>query len=170
MYLFVFFWTPALRSTTSATSQLPYGVIFASFMASCLAASLAFNTLMSSPGGTGKQPIVTHSKLLVFILGTAAFCFLLSTHPSSEQSAFWVFCLFEAAVGAYWPTMGTLKGKLIDDGIRSQVYGLLRVPLNVFVVVSLLVTGEGAASYGRVFMTCGMMLAGTSGVLSVVGL
>ncbi|KAK3316247.1 major facilitator superfamily transporter [Apodospora peruviana] len=163
MYLFVFFWTPALRSTQqSPETDLPYGVIFASFMASCLASSLAFNTVLSNA--------VTQSTLLLLILGTSAFCFFLSATPASEQAAFWVFCLFEAAVGVYWPCMGTLKGNLIDDGIRAQVYGMLRVPLNVFVVVSLLVTGEGAAAYGRVFMACGMMLAGASGVLWVVGL
>lgn len=178
MYLFVFFWTPALRSTipsssSSTSSSLPYGVIFASFMASCLAASLAFNTLMSGSRSSSeneqqKPPTIGHPTLLLVLLGTSAITFFLSAHPSSEQSAFWIFCLYEAAVGAYWPTMGTLKGRLIDDGIRSQVYGLLRVPLNVFVVVSLVLTGDGAAAgFGKVFETCGMLLSGTTGVLWV---
>ncbi|KAM7199446.1 Protein of unknown function (DUF791) domain containing protein, partial [Rhypophila sp. PSN 637] len=175
MFLFVFFWTPALRSTitsSSSTSTLPYGVIFASFMASCLASSLAFNTFMSgsSSSDTQKdkktnQPVIAHPILLLILLGISSVTFFVSAHPSSEQTAFWVFCLYEAAVGAYWPTMGTLKGKLIDDGIRSQVYGFLRVPLNVFVVVSLMLAGDGAAGFVRVFETCGMLLSGTVGVL-----
>ncbi|KAM7188610.1 molybdate-anion transporter [Naviculisporaceae sp. PSN 640] len=179
MYLFVFFWTPTLRSTlsssSSSSSSLPYGVIFASFMASCLAASLAFNTFMSSLSSTSPssantkhpQPMLTHPTLLLLLLATSSITFFLSAHPSSEQVTFWVFCVYEAAVGAYWPTMGTLKGRLIDDSIRSQVYGLLRVPLNVFVVVSLILTGDGAAGFAKVFETCGMLLSGTVGVLFV---
>ncbi|KAK4219898.1 hypothetical protein QBC37DRAFT_408762 [Rhypophila decipiens] len=180
MFLFVFFWTPALRSTitssSSSTSTLPYGVIFASFMASCLAASLAFNTFMSGASSSSdntqqdkktNQPVLTHTTLLLILLGISSVTFFVSAHPSSEQTAFWVFCLYEAAVGAYWPTMGTLKGRLIDDGIRSQVYGFLRVPLNVFVVVSLMLAGDGAAGFVGVFETCGMLLSGTVGVLWV---
>ncbi|KAK0628964.1 hypothetical protein B0T17DRAFT_614812 [Bombardia bombarda] len=163
MYLFVFFWTPALRSAaaTTKTDDLPLGVIFASFMASCLASSLAFNIIT-----TGK--LISHATLLLCILATSSVCLFLSARPSSEQSAFWVFCLFEAAVGMYWPCMGCLKGALIDDGIRSQVYGMLRVPLNVFVVVSLLLTGEaGDDAYGTVFTVCASLLLAACGALWV---
>ncbi|KAK3333403.1 major facilitator superfamily transporter [Cercophora scortea] len=160
MYLFVFFWAPALGSvhTSSSSSPLSFGVIFASFMASCLAASLAFNTL----------PTSKHATLLLLILFTSAVCFLLSAAPRSEQAAFWVFCLFEAAVGVYWPCMGCLKGRLIDDGMRARVYGMLRVPLNVFVVVALLAAGEGPEAYRGVFLVCSGLLFASCGALWVV--
>ncbi|KAK0708254.1 hypothetical protein B0H67DRAFT_648339 [Lasiosphaeris hirsuta] len=158
MYLFVFFWTPALRSVQSSSPQdLPYGVIFASFMASTLASSLAFGIV------TGRG-LVSYTTLLLGILGTSSLCFLLSAQPRSEQSTFWVFCLFEAAVGMYFPCMGYLKGKLIEDGVRAQVYGMLRVPLNIFVVVSLLFTGDGDA-FGPVFSVCSGLLIAACGAL-----
>lgn len=158
MYLFVFFWTPALRSVQSSQgSSLPYGVIFASFMAATLASSLAFGMI------TAKR-LVGYTALLLTILGTSALCFLMSARPRSEQSTFWVFCLFEAAVGMYWPCMGYLKGRLIDDGVRAQVYGMLRVPLNVFVVVSLLFTGDGNA-FESVFSVCATLLIAACGTL-----
>ncbi|GAB1315841.1 Molybdate-anion transporter [Madurella fahalii] len=160
MYLFVFFWTPALKSVQSSQGDLPYGVIFSSFMAATLASSLAFNIIT-------EKRLMGHVSLLVAILGASAGCFFLSANPRSEQSAFWVFCLFEAAVGMYWPCMGFLKGKLIDDGVRAQVYGMLRIPLNVFVVVSLLFTGDGDA-HGRVFSVCAALLLASSGALWIM--
>ena len=39
--------------------------------------------------------------------------------------------------------MGNLKEKIVDDGVRAKVYGVLRVPLNVFVVVGLGLTRDG---------------------------
>jgi hypothetical protein len=157
MYLFVFFWAPALKSVQSTAGELPYGVIFASFMAATLASSLVFNIIT-------ERQLLRHATLLVAILAVSAACFFASAKPRSEQSAFWVFCLFEAAVGMYWPCMGSLKGKLVEDSVRAQVYGLLRIPLNVFVVVSLLFTGDGDA-FGKVFPVCSTLLLASAGTV-----
>lgn len=89
----------------------------------------------------------------------------MSANPHSEQSAFWVFCLFEAAVGAYWPCMGYLKGRLIDDKACAQVYAMLRIPLNVFVVVSLLQVTRRTGTFGMVFSVCGTLLLASSGAV-----
>ncbi|KAK4187218.1 hypothetical protein QBC35DRAFT_452533 [Podospora australis] len=153
MYLFVFFWAPALQSISSSASSLPYGVIFASFMAATLASSLVFNIITS-------RGLISFSSLLPTILATSSACFFLSASPRTEQSTFWIFCLFEAAVGMYWPCMGYLKGKLIDDAVRAQVYGVLRIPLNVFVVISLLLTGD--SGFGSVFSVCSVLLLGST--------
>jgi hypothetical protein len=160
MYLFVFFWVPTLKSVQSSPGELPYGLIFASFMAATLASSLAFNAIT-------ERQLMRHTTLLVAILALSAACFFLSAGPKSEQSAFWVFCLFEAAVGMYWPCMGYLKGRLVEDGVRAQVYGILRIPLNIFVVVSLLFTGDGD-SFGNVFSVCSTLLLASSGALWAV--
>ena len=42
--------------------------------------------------------------------------------------------------------MGNLKEKIVDDGVRAKVYGALRVPLNIFVVVGLGLTQDGQLS------------------------
>lgn len=167
MYLFVFFWGPALTSarsyeaattTTGASGAgLPYGIIFACFMASVLAASLVFNAAMD-------RKLVGYAYLLVGILGAADLVFYLLEEPRGERTTFWLFCLFEACVGMYWPCMGYLKGRLIEDGVRAQLYGVLRVPLNVFVVVSLYFTGDGDA-YGKVFSVCSRLLLLAIGAL-----
>ncbi|KAI6587151.1 hypothetical protein MCOR12_009620 [Pyricularia oryzae] len=151
MYLFVFFWSPALNAAKTNDAGLPYGIIFASFMASGLAASLFFNVFM-------ERGLLRYITLMIMILGAADVCFVsLSGAPRSEQSTFWIFCAFEACVGMYWPCMGLLKGKLISDGARAQVYSVLRIPLNLFVVISLMLT-EGDAGYAQVFGACSKLL------------
>lgn len=51
--------------------------------------------------------------------------------------------MFEALVGAYFPSMAFLKGRVVDDGIRGKVYGILRLPLSIFVVVAHSLAEEG---------------------------
>ncbi len=183
MYLFVFFWTPALKdvvssavsSSTSSSSppSLPYGIIFACFMAAAMAATLAFNIV------TSQLRLVRYATLLLGLLGVAELVFYsLSSSSSSspakpapkalsEQTVFWLFCLFEASVGTYWPCMGYLKGQLVPDGARAQVYALLRVPLNVFVVAALLLTRDG--EYGSVFRWCAtLLMVAVAGVVAMM--
>ena len=77
MYLFVFFWSPALRSVQTTTGGLPYGIIFASFMASILAASLAFNIAMD-------RRLLKYSHLLLGLLFVADACFYFLEDPQTE--------------------------------------------------------------------------------------
>ncbi|OLN85143.1 Molybdate-anion transporter 2 [Colletotrichum chlorophyti] len=161
MYLFVVLWSPVLVSASSAPDSLPYGIIFASFMASTLLSSLLYprlSALVSNP---------SRLLLAVLLIANAVFFALGSGPGRSEQVTFWLFCLFEACVGLYFPSMGYLKGKVVDDGVRAQVYGVLRIPLNIFVVVSLALTGDGQAS--KVFLVCGMLLQASCGALWVMG-
>ncbi|TAQ90290.1 hypothetical protein B7494_g1369 [Chlorociboria aeruginascens] len=132
MYLFVFFWTPALKAAHGAKPRdLPLGMIFACFMGSVMLGSLAFNLLVS------KYQLISHSRLLTIIFSTASSTLLIPVIVKDEAIIFWAFCIFEACVGMYWPSVGYLKGRFIDDGVRARVYGMLRIPLNIFVVVAL---------------------------------
>ncbi|CAK7207005.1 hypothetical protein SEUCBS139899_009813 [Sporothrix eucalyptigena] len=181
MYLFVFFWTPALKeaaaaalssSSSSSSPSLPYGIIFASFMAAAMAATLAFNVV------TAQLRLARCITLMLDLLIASEIVFYLLSSSSevsesssasglSEQTVFWLFCLFEACVGTYWPCMGFLKGQLVPDGARAQVYALLRVPLNIFVVAALLLTRDG--SYATVFGACStLLMLAIAGVLAMI--
>ncbi|KAI0113372.1 DUF791-domain-containing protein [Daldinia grandis] len=162
MYLFVFFWTPTLKSVQKSTGELPYGYIFSSFMASSMAAALIFNIVMQ------KRPF-KYSRLLVGILLAANFCFVKLAGPKTEDATFWLFCLFEACVGMYWPCTGYLKGRLVDDDVRAKVYSILRIPLNIFVVVALTIAGD-SQHFGKVFSTCSMLLTASFGAIWVASL
>ena len=149
MYLFVFFWTPALQDATDATklsrggsldsTSLPYGLIFSNFMAAMMAGSLLFNYLM-------RVEFVTQVMLLRYVFLAAGASFLLAlVFADSEGVVYAAFCVFEACVGMYYPCMAYLKGVIIEDGKRAATYAVMRIPLNVFVVGALAVKSEGAA-------------------------
>ncbi|KAI5866113.1 DUF791-domain-containing protein [Durotheca rogersii] len=150
MYLFVFFWAPTMKSAQRSAGELPYGYIFSSFMASSMAAALTFNIVMQ------KRPF-KYSRLLIGILLAANFCFVKLAGPKTEDATFWLFCLFEACVGMYWPCIGYLKGRLVQDNARAEVYGILRIPLNIFVVVSLFLAGD-SSRFTQVFGACSVLL------------
>ncbi|KAI1073445.1 DUF791-domain-containing protein [Whalleya microplaca] len=162
MYLFVLFWTPTIDSVHKSAAKLPYGYIFSSFMASSTAAALLYNIVMQ------RKP-VKYSRLLVSTLLAANFCFVKLAGPKTEDAAFWLFCLFQACVGMYRPCMGYLKGRLVEDSSRAKVYGIMRTPLNIFVVAFLMLVGD-SSSYIKVFSTCSMLLTAAFGVVWVASL
>ncbi|KUJ22991.1 DUF791-domain-containing protein [Mollisia scopiformis] len=164
MYLFVFFWTPALKaahsqkSSSSSPASLPFGTIFAAFMASVMVGSLLFNLLIST------HRLISPTRLLTIIFATASSMLLIPVLTRSETLTFWSFCIFEACVGMYWPSVGSLKGRVIEDGVRARIYGMLRIPLNVFVVVALGLIKEGEGHRNAVFVGCSGLLVLTSGI------
>lgn len=142
MYLFVYFWSPALisaRQSGGAVGSPPFGIIFASFMSAMMLGSMLFAVVTPS----SKDSITLPSYFLKLLLAVASSCLLTTIIVRREAATFWAFCLFELCVGVYFPSMGCLKGQIIGDGERGKIYGLLRFPLNIFVVLSLCLTREG---------------------------
>jgi hypothetical protein len=150
MNLFVFYWIPTLSSVHKSASELPYGIIYSSFMAASMAASLAYNIIMN-------KRIVKHSQLLVGILLVANLCFVRLAGSKTESGAFWLFCLLEACVGMYGPCVGYLKGRLIGDDDRTTVYSVMRIPFNIFVILSLLMSRDND-NISKVFSAGSVML------------
>jgi len=126
MYIFVFMWTPALREDKE---DLPFGLIFSTFMVSCMAGSSLFSVLIEHVKG---------EKLAVFIFAFASVAMGLVALSSSQLLKFIAMLCFEATVGMYWPVMGTLKGAIVPESKRAAIYNLYRIPLNFIVLFSLL--------------------------------
>jgi len=137
-------------------------MIFACFMGSVMLGSLAFNLLVS------KHQHLSHSRLLTIIFALASTSLLVPIITKSESLIFWSFCVFEVCVGMYWPSVGYLKGRFVGDGVRARVYGMLRIPLNIFVVVALGLVREGEGYRNLVFMTCSGLLVVTSGIFHCI--
>jgi hypothetical protein len=150
MYMFVFFWSAALstaHTAVNAIEPLPFGVVFSSYMCAMMVGSIVFTLVPPS-----------HDKsyyILKIVLTSASICRLSSILFKSEALVFWAFCLFEVCVGAYFPGMASLKGKLIQDGSRGRIYGILRLPLNLFVIAthSLAEDGMYQKSHGCLILT-----------------
>lgn len=155
MYIFIFFKFPALKlahKLAGAEDDLPFGLIFAILMCSMMLGSLLYNYL------TTHHPSLSPTRLLIYVLSTAAASFFIPVLWRDEKITFWCFCIFEICCGVYFPLMAYQKGKVIDDGVRANVYGLMRVPLNVFVVLVLSTTKEGVQHRDLVFTSCSALL------------
>ncbi|ELR02269.1 hypothetical protein GMDG_05339 [Pseudogymnoascus destructans 20631-21] len=169
MYLFVFFWSAALKSahaysnpSTKEQSAIPFGLIFATFMASMMLGSIAFSRGSSEAAASKSITMLGPAHFLTVAIAISTASLLISVLIKSETLTFWCFCLFEGCIGIYYPCMGALRGRIVGDGVRAKVYGFLRIPLNFFVVVLLCLTKEGDAHRDRVFTFCGgLLLAGT---------
>ncbi|KAK7462850.1 hypothetical protein VKT23_007426 [Stygiomarasmius scandens] len=95
------------------------------------------------------QSLTLHAKLSSCVCAVSALSLAASISvrsPETEKLRFWAFCAFEACVGMYYPVQGMLRGSLISNEHRATLSALFRVPLNIFVVVSLL-TGVSSARY-----------------------
>ena len=126
-------WTPVLKSfivdPDPEGGELPYGVIFSTFMVSCMTGSSLFSILVQR---------FSVEKLGVGIFAVAAISMLSVALRISETVSFIGLNLFEVCVGLYFPTMGTMKGNIVPENKRAAIYSLYRIPLNFIVVVSLL--------------------------------
>ncbi|RMY40062.1 hypothetical protein D0866_01510 [Hortaea werneckii] len=155
MYLFVFFWSPALKGARASSASarglsleadenmpgLPFGLIFASFMSAMMLGSMATSAMNLTSN------LKTSSRLTLHTVALAAIALIIpALAKSSETGVFWAFALFEICVGMYFPAMSKLKSEVVEERVRGKVYGMMRVPLNLFVVLAL---GSTKEVFGR---------------------
>ncbi|KAH8907806.1 major facilitator superfamily transporter [Coniochaeta sp. PMI_546] len=158
MYLFIFFWSAALKSARVKTGgpladeDLPYGLIFSCFMCAMMGGS-AFFGLFSANHNRESAAYVLMSVTLL-----ASACLSAAVVLENEMGVFWALCAIEASIGAYFPSMALLKSEVVEDGVRGRVYSILRFPLNVFVVVVHSLDQEGDEHRNRVFMMLAALL------------
>lgn len=151
MYIFVFMWTPAMTALSKeelgdAFEGLPFGVIFSTFMVSCMAGSSLFSVAMET---------LKPEQLAVAVFAIASLAFGMIVFAGTATSTFLAMNLFEMCVGMYFPSMGTMKGMIVPEDKRAAIYNLFRIPLNFIVLFSLLTDLAPKTS----FMLCGGMLA-----------
>merc|ERR1740138_995738 len=127
MFIFVFNWTPCLMEAGQPVP--PFGHIFTGFMIFCLLGTRVYAYL------AGKLA-VEEIGLVVMLVSTA--CHLTVFFFESVQIRFVAFLVFEACVGLYFPMIGTLKGEIVPEDMRSTIYNLYRLPLNVIVLLPLM--------------------------------
>jgi len=145
MYIFVFCWTPLLKSFAGDTA-LPFGLIFSTFMVSCMAGSSLFSILVE------KYPV---ERLAVPLFAFASVGMAIVGLGFNESISFVGMLFFEMCVGMYFPIMGTMKGGIVPENKRAAIYNLYRIPLNFIVLFSLL--NDLTASFS--FMLNATMLA-----------
>lgn len=134
MYIFVLQWPPAIsRAVAKAFGEgagTPYGTVFSCFMASCLLGSTLFGQLAKMSVPTEKFTAVMLTAATI-AMSSAAFTVSSTMSLPALVAAFFAF---EACVGMYFPSIGTLRSKYVPDSHRSVIMNLFGIPLNVLVV------------------------------------
>jgi MFS family permease len=128
MYVFVFMWTPQLDETNPTGEKLPYGTIFAIFMVSCMIGSSCVSMLSKWKPAR---------EYMIFIFAAAIFAMVPAALGMGFFAQLFGFCMFEACVGVYFPTWGSLRSAVVPEESRSTIMNLYRVPLNFIVVLIL---------------------------------
>eukprot|EP00929_Paragymnodinium_shiwhaense_P003193 TRINITY_DN10361_c0_g1_i1.p1 TRINITY_DN10361_c0_g1~~TRINITY_DN10361_c0_g1_i1.p1 ORF type:complete len:470 (-),score=114.48 TRINITY_DN10361_c0_g1_i1:287-1696(-) len=136
MFLFVFNWTPCVME--EGQPKPPFGHIFAGFMVFCMLGSRIFAFLSQS------YRIET---IGVGTLAVAGVCHVVPVIFESVYLRFFAFLIFEGCVGLYFPMMGSLKGQIVPEDLRSTIYNLYRIPLNAIVVATLVFKADSGISF-----------------------
>jgi len=148
MYIFVFMWTPMLTNLTDDGEEdnLPFGLIFSTFMVGCMIGSSIFSILIER----------IRCEVLgayVFLIGSLSMAVIYCS--SSDTLCIIGMTIFEVCVGMYFPIMGTMKSEIVPESQRAAIYNVYRIPLNFIVVTSLLVN----LAPEQAFVVTGAMLA-----------
>jgi len=137
MYIFVLQWPPAISGAISSAfggSATPYGTVFSCFMASCLLGSTVFGQLVKRNVRTETSTSIMLT-VATIAMGIAAWISTSSSVVAMPLAALVAaFFAFEACVGMYFPSIGTLRSKYVPDSHRSVIMNLFGIPLNALVV------------------------------------
>ncbi|XP_073144086.1 uncharacterized protein [Henckelia pumila] len=142
MYTFVFLWTPALSPNDE---EIPHGFIFANFMLSSMLGSSIASRLLAR--NTLRVEVYMQ---IVFVISSASLLLPVLTNflvPPSDVKRGGIsfsgslqllgFCVFEACVGIFWPSIMKMRSQYIPEEARSTIMNFFRIPLNIFVCIVL---------------------------------
>ncbi|KAH6647542.1 hypothetical protein BKA67DRAFT_390722 [Truncatella angustata] len=159
-FLFAFAALPLLKSVHKTKTELPTTYIFACIMTSALVGALSFNII-------GVRRKIRFVRLMSLILAGANFVSYQLARAKNERSTFWLSCAYGLLIGLYYPCMGTLKARLVDEGIRSTVFSWLRAPVYFYVVAQLL-RNQGAPSTVKLFQTSSYWFTGAFALMWLI--
>lgn len=157
-FLVLFFWPDLLKeahiqANPNGASELPYGAIFASFQAAIMLGSSSFRRLIEEKRSEPTYPrkrvaaffkvLVEPHMLLSLALLVSGISLLLIACVPHEIGIYIGFLVFEACNGIYLPSIAYQRGLIIKATNRAGLYGLMQLPLYIFVIVALCTTGEG---------------------------
>ena len=145
-HIFLSSWAPVLEAAQTGAAPFSHNTVFAALMASAVASSLLVTRVQAASG-----------ELLGGVLGASGTILHVISWSMSEENTFRFLCAFGACMGAYGPYMGILRGRMVDDAVRARVYGFMRMSVNIFVLMSLMmVSGDG--EYVGMFSACAGLL------------
>ena len=175
MYAFVLEWTPAVSSTAGKPPLgIIFAAFMVAYMGGSTCASIMLRSGMGGGrtenvpttrlGGALARvarlfPAPTPAFVLVIVCAAslcsfgAAFLMLAGSEPGDKKppsvafSVFLACCCFEFCLGAYMPTIASIKARHVPEELRATIYGIFRVPLNLIVVSILMLSLSSATTF-----------------------
>lgn len=152
IFIFKFFWPGTLQAAHDEErpgndSTTPYGVVFATFMAAMVLGAILFNfSTRNGKLATVDQASTWRATSPTLLLGAALFAsalsFLIAGVAKAELHLFLSFLLLEFCNGVYVPSMAYHRGTIVNDSGRTLIYGLMNIPLFVFVIAAIYTTSS----------------------------
>lgn len=158
IFLMRFFWPGALQRAHDAhdgdgdAGAIPYGVIFAAFMAIMALGAVSFE-MLARPGKREEEAardsrkrwfgfctVPSPAHLLTSALFLSGASFVAAAFAQTEAGLFCSFLVLEACNGLYVPSMACHRSRMVDNRARTSVYSLMNMPLFIFVVAALQTT------------------------------
>jgi hypothetical protein len=128
MYIFVLVWGGAVASAAPPGAAVPFGKIFSCLMAACAVGSSLFSLLSSLQlrAETFLPPVLLAAALALHAAANPAGGAALSMPAVSPAWLHLVLCFlgFEAAVGVYFPAVGSLRGAHLPDAQRGAIMNI----------------------------------------------
>lgn len=155
MYSFVFMWSPVLISSlgdSGIKEDVPFGLVFACFMVCIMMGSSLFQMHQSRSHSSVNTTLTASLALSTLALSTPLW-------TNDWRLLTFAFLLMELACGLYFPSAGTLRGRVIPERVRSSVMNLFRVPLNLIVVGVLLNVDNMSTTTVFALTTSGLLVA-----------
>ena len=131
--LFLFAWTPILKSMT-IEGNINVGFVFVCFVMSLITGATIFEIIVI------KLRVKLYKSLLIGIF-TIITLFLIVIYTKSFLISLISLAFINGSIGYVNPLLSTIKSQIISDSHRSQVMCIFRVPLNLFLTILFILTG-----------------------------
>ncbi|KAK4196573.1 hypothetical protein QBC40DRAFT_6693 [Triangularia verruculosa] len=189
-FIVLFFWPGIIQDAHRRVhgpdaEDVPYGPIFAAFMLAMILGALLFSAIMKRKKTRLALPrdlIAARRKTswlkkaftnphnlmgIVILIGGA--CLLQSAYVPIEILVFGGCMVFEFCNGIYVPCVAYHRGIIVNEGNRAGLYGLMKLPHFLFVIIALATAVEDPRHRQTVFLACFSTLVAAS-LASIVGL
>ena len=171
MYIFIFFWTPALTyyvGNTSIPDSVPKGIqlglIFTALM-TCISLGSAIYSICTYLFGSR-----CNTPLLMTSAGVAAAaCFVAAIFPNFYVFLFAFFTL-EVCCGLYFPSIAAMRSVVIPETYRTVMMNLYRVLPNLIVVIVLNTVSNKTEKQGWSSLKRARAAMGINGCLNATAL
>lgn len=140
--LFLFGWTPLLKSLTQS-GEINVGFAFVCFVMCLITGATIFEIIVI------KIRVKLYTSLFFGILASIIF-FIIVVYTRSFIVGLFGLASINGLIGFVNPLLSTIKSQIISESHRSQIMGIFRVPLNLFLTTLLYLTSS--LSTNQVFL------------------